>query len=128
MKKTLIFCFIIAGMYACGNNGNDTAKTETAPTAETKDITKDPAYALGLELVAKSDCLTCHKLNEASTGPSYASVAAKYPNTPEMIDTLASKIIKGGSGNWGAVPMTPHPTVSVEDAKAMVKYVMLQKK
>lgn len=128
MKKTLIFCIIVAGIYACGTNGNETAKAENANQTDTKDITQDPAYAPGLELIAKSGCLTCHKLNEASAGPSYASVAAKYPNTPEMINTLAGKIIKGGSGNWGAVPMTPHPAVSVEEAKAMVRYIMLQKK
>jgi cytochrome c len=37
---------------------------------------------------------------------------------------LADKIIKGGTGNWGEVPMTPHPDVSVEDAKEMAKYIL----
>jgi cytochrome c len=41
---------------------------------------------------------------------------------------LASKIIKGGSGVWGAIPMTPHPQISEDDAKQMVKYVLLLKK
>ena len=128
MKKT-IFCILLAGgLYACGGNASDTAKPSEEKKSAEADLSSNPDYAAGLDLVAKSDCLTCHKLNEASTGPSYASVAAKYSNTPETIDTLVHKIIKGGSGNWGAVPMTPHPTLSVEDATKMVKYILLHKK
>ena len=41
---------------------------------------------------------------------------------------LAGKIIKGGSGNWGAIPMTPHPQLKQEDVEAMVKYIFLLKK
>jgi cytochrome c len=41
-----------------------------------------------------------------------------------VLDTLSDKIIKGGGGRWGAVPMTPHPQVSKEDATTMVKYVL----
>jgi len=78
-------------------------------------------------LVGKSDCLTCHKVNDKLIGPSYKEVAAKYEPTEENISMLASKIIKGGKGVWGEVPMTPHPQVSEEDAKAMVKYVLLLK-
>ncbi len=44
------------------------------------------------------------------------------------IDSLPGKVIKGGAGVWGTIPMTPHPTVSQEDAKAMVMYVMSIKK
>jgi cytochrome c len=37
---------------------------------------------------------------------------------------LAGKILKGGSGNWGAIPMTAHATLSQADAELMVKYIM----
>jgi cytochrome c len=40
---------------------------------------------------------------------------------------LAATIIKGGSGVWGTVPMTAHPTLSEEDARQMVKYILLLK-
>jgi len=60
-------------------------------------------------------------------GPAYKDVAAKYENTEENVKMLATKVIKGGSGVWGAVPMTPHPQISQEDAEAMVKYVLLLK-
>lgn len=117
---------------SCG--GGDTKNTETeARKDEAKQEAKEeapenPDYEKGLALVGQNDCLTCHKVNEASTGPAYSAVAAKYANTPEIIEQLANKVIQGGSGNWGVVPMTPHPNVSKEDAVAMVKYVMSLKK
>ncbi|HMP94791.1 MAG TPA: c-type cytochrome, partial [Phnomibacter sp.] len=90
---------------------------------------QNPDYKKGVAWVAQSDCVTCHKVNEASTGPSYADVAAKYAGAnDETIEKLANTIINGGSGNWGAVPMTAHADLSLDDAKAMVKYVLLLKK
>ena len=81
----------------------------------------------GEALVSKSDCLACHKLQDRLVGPSYKEVANKYPNNDATINQLASKIKKGGSGVWGAIPMSPHPTLSDDDAKAMVKYILTVK-
>ena len=74
--------------------------------------------------MGKSDCFTCHKVSEQATGPAYQAVAAKYQNNPEAVEALAEKVIKGGAGNWGNVPMTPHPQISKEDATVMVKYIL----
>lgn len=127
MKKTFLAVAIITGIFAC----NSPAKQEdkpAEPTAVKKTSNMDnPDYDKGLGLVAKSDCFSCHKLNEQSTGPSYAAVAAKYPNNDSTVSILAGKIIKGGQGNWGQVPMTPHPTLSKDDASTMVKYILLLK-
>ncbi|MFZ1530365.1 MAG: c-type cytochrome [Ferruginibacter sp.] len=129
MKK-IVFVFSLAVfMYAC--SGNKEAKTETTTTQDAgakKDITEDPAYIAGVELVGKSDCPTCHKPEETSTGPSFVSIANKYPNTPATLDTLVHKVIKGGSGNWGTVPMAAHPAVSEADAATMIKYILMHKK
>lgn len=81
-----------------------------------------------MTLIAGSDCLTCHKTSEKLIGPAYKDVAAKYEATESNIKMLAGKVISGGSGVWGAIPMTPHPQVKEEDAIAMVKYIMLLKK
>ena len=79
-------------------------------------------------MIGKSDCLTCHKINEKSTGPAYSDVAAKYaPAADTTIQRLAGKIIKGGAGVWGTIPMTPHPQVPQADAEQMVKYILLLK-
>ncbi len=122
MKKFLIILSFSSVVIACGNN-NDT-KTEPAPEAKVETPAVDPDIEKGGELVAKSDCLTCHRVSEKLVGPTYQSVAERYQATPEVLDTLSDKIIKGGAGRWGAIPMTPHPQLSKEDAKTMVKYVL----
>ena len=80
----------------------------------------------GKKLVEGTDCLSCHKIDSKLVGPSYHDVAAKY--TEADIDMLANKIIEGGKGNWGEIPMTPHAGLSPENAKLMVKYILSQKK
>ena len=57
-------------------------------------------------------------------GPAYADVAKKYENNAKNVKMLAEKIIAGGQGNWGEIPMAAHPNVSQEDAEAMVKYIL----
>lgn len=130
MKKVLGTMAAVIFLAACG--GSDTKKTEetaASPAATaSNDLSSNPDYTKGLALVAGSDCLTCHKTSEKNIGPAYKEVAAKYENTEENVKMLAEKVIKGGSGVWGAVPMTPHPQISQEDAEAMIKYIMLLKK
>ena len=127
MKKTIVLFSFIAFIASCGNN-NTESKSSEKKTEETTTKTEDPEVEKGLTLVAKSDCLTCHQVEAASIGPAYTAVAAKYTANDAVIDSLSEKIIKGGSGNWGTVPMTPHPSITKDDAKAMVKYVLSLKK
>ena len=77
-----------------------------------------------LSLMAKSDCNTCHNVDVKTVGPAYVDVAERYPTTPEVTDQLVAKIIEGGAGSWGDVPMTPHPDLSEEDARTMVSYIL----
>jgi cytochrome c len=128
MRKILFTLSAAFLLVACG--GGDTKKetTETTTTTAEAKPSDNPDYSKGLALVAGSDCLTCHKVAEKNIGPAYQEVAAKYENTDENIAMLAGKIIKGGSGNWGAIPMTPHAALSQDDAEAMVKYILLLKK
>lgn len=128
MKKIIIPVIALSLLIACNSGDTKDEKKEETTVPEVVDITKDPDYQKGLELASKSDCFTCHKIDEALTGPTYRSVANKYASLPDTIVThLAQKIIAGGSGVWGEVPMTPHPALSEDDAKAMVKYILLLK-
>ncbi|UZJ43785.1 DUF1080 domain-containing protein [Marinimicrobium sp. C6131] len=77
----------------------------------------------GQTLVEGSDCAACHNPEIKTVGPSYQSIAERYDNTPENRTMLAEKIILGGAGNWGDVPMSPHPDLSQEDAEQMVDYI-----
>ena len=128
MKKTILLFVVAASLYACGGGSGEKTDSAAAEKKEESKVPDDPAYTEGLTLVAQSDCPTCHKIDEQFTGPGYRKVAEKYANTPENISMLAGKVIKGGSGNWGTIPMTPHPSVSPEDAAKMVKYILMLKK
>jgi cytochrome c len=107
------------------------AAAAAAPAAAAAKPAAKPAAAdnsedikRGEALIAKSDCFACHKVDAKLLGPSYKDVAAKYPDNAGTIAQLAGKIKNGGSGVWGAIPMSPHPTLSDDDAKAMVKYIL----
>ena len=130
MKKLLIIFTLGAGIIACNSGDSGEAKgpndkEEVKQEAEAQGTpSEDPEVTRGLELVGQSDCFTCHKVVDASQGPAYEAVAAKYPDNDAVIDSLSQKIIKGGAGNWGTIPMTPHPDLPEADAKAMVRYVL----
>jgi cytochrome c len=80
----------------------------------------------GKSLVEGADCLTCHKTDSKLIGPSYQEIATKYKETDT--DLLADKIVNGGSGVWGDIPMAAHPGMDKENAKKMVKYILSLKK
>jgi cytochrome c len=125
MRAGLILFLSIFIFSSCGGGG----KKENNNTSATTDVTRNPDYQKGLELVSKSKCLTCHKVDEKLTGPPYREVANKYAGMPDtIIKYLAGKIISGGNGVWGEIFMTPHPDISQADAEAMVKYILLLKK
>lgn len=123
MLRIIIFSFAIVVLAGCGKKEN-TGTTKPGTT----NLATNPDYIKGLGLVTKNDCLTCHKVDEKLVGPAYRDVAAKYAGQPGVIDSLAAKVMKGGSGVWGDVPMAAHPNLSKDDAVAMVKYIMLLKK
>jgi cytochrome c len=143
MKKVFLILGICAVMAACGGStktgtadstqaANETAKTSetSADTNSNKTGTEDSGATLapGAKLMAAADCNTCHKIDTKVVGPAFQDVAAKYPATDANIDSLANKIIKGGSGHWGTIPMAAHPTLALADAKEMVKYILSLKK
>ncbi|WP_207421023.1 c-type cytochrome [Desertivirga brevis] len=107
-----------------GTTANESTSSTTAETSASDESTSSSSSSKGSQLIAKSDCLSCHKEHERLVGPSYAEVAKKYENTSANIEMLANKIIQGGAGNWGDIPMTPHPGLSKGDAEEMVKYIL----
>jgi cytochrome c len=82
------------------------------------------AKVKGLKFIELNDCKSCHAQNKKSIGPSYVQVATKYKGSKTALETLTKKIIAGGSGAWGEVPMAGHPNLSTEDAAEMSKYIL----
>ena len=86
------------------------------------------APALADEALAKSkNCMACHAVDKKLVGPSYKDVAAKYAGQKDAVDKLAVKIIKGGSGVWGPVPMPANAQVNEAEAKKLAAWVLAQK-
>ncbi|GAB3429975.1 c-type cytochrome [Niabella aquatica] len=137
MKKILLSLTILSVVAACGSSESE-KKSEAEPSpaspsassqTSSDELSSNPVYQKGLELTGKFMCPTCHKIDDRLTGPAYREVANKYAGADDgTITKLAKKIIEGGAGVWGEVPMTPHPNVSEEEAKDMVKYILLLKK
>ncbi|WP_158826159.1 c-type cytochrome [Mucilaginibacter lacusdianchii] len=145
MKKTFLILTVASFLAACGGSSSDkvsgdsTDATHQSAATHQSDAENDTTVgntgaektggvsssSKGAQLIANSDCLTCHKEKEKLIGPAYADVAKKYSD--KDIDMLANKIIKGGAGNWGDVPMTAHPGLELNDAKEMAKYILTLK-
>jgi cytochrome c len=85
-----------------------------------------PALA-DLQLATAKNCMACHAVATKLVGPSYKDVAAKYAGQKDAVDKLAAKIIKGGSGVWGPVPMPANAQVNDAEAKKLAAWVMTQK-
>ncbi|MBL4676892.1 MAG: c-type cytochrome [Mucilaginibacter sp.] len=145
MKKVLFILGIsVAFLTACGG-GNDKPADTDSTSASNKSAVAQQSNAAndtaankigtdnnsgstgnkGEELMAAADCNTCHNAESKVIGPALVDIAKKYKESD--VETLAKKVIAGGSGNWGTVPMTAHPDLSLDDAKEMVKYILTVK-
>jgi len=123
---------------------NENLKMEApAPTAAvpqsaspTKQVRKLPAPGKqsatlpnnGIALISQNDCKACHSVNQKMVGPAFLDIANRYKNDASALPKLTAKVITGGAGNWGQIPMTPHPQLAKKDVGEMVKYILSLKK
>lgn len=82
-----------------------------------------PAWA-DPALATSKNCMTCHSVDKKLVGPSFKDIAAKYKDDKSAADKLAVKIVKGGSGVWGPVPMPANPQVNEADSKKLAAWVL----
>lgn len=137
LKKLLFLITLSFAISSCGGNGDQTQNnTDSTHAINSEEEVKKadsveshaPAVSIanssdkGAQLIVQSDCRNCHKEQEKLIGPAFTDIAKKY--TLKNIDSLANKIIKGGAGSWGDIPMTPHPTLQKNDAKKMVAFIL----
>lgn len=134
----IIFCLPIL-LSRCGGNApnqetssdtstvNNLAGTKAADSSGAKSSTISIATSTdkGADLIVKNDCRNCHREREKLIGPAFSDVAKRYGVSD--VDTLAAKIIKGGSGHWGDATMSPHPTLALSDAKTIIKFILQYK-
>lgn len=146
----MIFSAVAVGLTACGGGSKEEAAKEESSadaygdyeTADTESASGETAaeapagdaassssdsqdlISQGQALVDGSDCKTCHHATNKLIGPAHTAVAEKYEFTKANVSLLAGKIINGGSGNWGEIPMSPHPDINKSDAEKMAMYVL----
>ncbi len=85
-----------------------------------------PAFA-DLALATSKNCMACHAVDKKLVGPAYKDVAEKYAGQKGAADKLAAKILKGGSGVWGAIPMPANPQVNEAEAKKLAAWILAVK-
>ena len=76
------------------------------------------------KLIKKNGCLACHSVKLKVFGPSFIDIANKYENNISNQQILAQKIKKGGSGNWGNIPMMSHPNITNDELNLMVRWIL----
>ena len=75
------------------------------------------------QLAVSKNCLTCHMVDKKLVGPAYTEVAKKYHGNKDAEAMLVKKVIAGGSGVWGQIPMPPNP-IKEEEAKLLVEWIL----
>jgi len=77
------------------------------------------------ELALQKHCDECHAVDATRIGPPFVAVAARHRAEGAVaIEPLAQKIIHGGAGNWGNIPMIPNERVTLEEARALVLWIL----
>jgi cytochrome c551/c552 len=105
--------------------------------AKTTPIPANPGPGGGLEvgadeisqgesIIANSDCLSCHGEEHRIAGPAWSQIAGKFRGKiqDEVVSALAAKVLAGGAGVWGTIPMPPHPDMTEAQATAAVAYIL----
>lgn len=83
-----------------------------------------PSLRADQALAAAKNCMGCHAIDKKILGPAYKDVATKYKGDKNAPDKLAAKIVAGGAGSWGVVPMPANPQVNEGDAKKLAAWVL----
>ncbi len=126
MKKVnlILAAFLVLTVFSCGQKEKKNAEDYGTPTEESTAPASVDVITQGESLVKASDCKTCHHKTNKIIGPPHMDVAKKYEFTEANVKMIAEKIIKGGQGVWGQIPMTGHADISQADAEKMARYVL----
>jgi cytochrome c len=78
-------------------------------------------------LATAKNCMSCHAVDKKLVGPAFKDVAVKYATDKTATTKLVAKVMQGGAGVWGTMPMPANPQVSEAEAKQLVAWVLAQK-
>jgi cytochrome c len=83
-----------------------------------------PAAHAQADLAQKKNCMACHAVDKKVLGPGFKEIAAKYAGQKDAADKLAVKVVKGGVGAWGNIPMPANAQVTDAEAKQLVGWIL----
>ena len=126
MKLRLSLAIVATlSLTGCGSDSDDAAVTE-AVVPEVAPV--EVAIEVNPEVLAADlkslGCYACHAIETKRVGPSYRAVAERYRDQPESVPTLVAKVIDGGGGVWGPIPMITHPHLSAEQLTPLIERIL----
>lgn len=122
-KPVIVICIILLLIFLTLSCHSSKKMAKNIKLTENKMI--DPSITNASELIRKSDCATCHMIDKKLIGPAWIDVSKKYTLSDSVIKYLSNKILNGGSGVWGGVPMTPHyNTLSRVQSNRIAEYIL----
>ncbi|MCV6637528.1 c-type cytochrome [Candidatus Albibeggiatoa sp. nov. NOAA] len=126
---------IVEWVLGLGAASAEAAPVEEVPAPAAEATTEEAAPAVSAEVLTTEQatalmsekgyiCMTCHQVEMKVVGPSYKDVAAKYADDAGAMALLKEKILQGGVGTWGQIPMPANPTVTDSDADALSAWIL----
>lgn len=93
--------------------------------AKARDVSPNASmrHVRALSIIARSDCLACHRTDTRFAGPGFREVARRYAGQ-NVLAKVAQKIVAGGKGVWGEAMMPPHPSLTSAEASTLAQYVL----
>ena len=82
-----------------------------------------PDAAKAKALAQSKNCLACHAVDKKLVGPAYVEISKKYKGNKDAEAMMIKKVINGGGGVWGTIPMPPNP-VKEDEAKVLVEWIL----
>ena len=130
MKLRLSLAIIATlSLTGCGSDSDSAAVAEAvAPEVALVEAVVVAAIEVNPEVLAADlkslGCYACHAIETKRVGPSYRAVADRYRDQPESVPTLVAKVIDGGGGVWGPIPMVTHPHLSAEQLTPLIERIL----
>lgn len=76
------------------------------------------------DLAKKYGCTNCHKIDKKMVGPAWQAVADKYKGDAGAAEALSIKIVKGGKGAWGPIPMPATAKITDPEVSELVTFIL----
>ena len=77
-------------------------------------------------LARARNCMSCHAVERVLLGPSFEQIGRRYAGRANAVDEMARKIVAGGAGDWGRVPMPANTQVTPQEARLLAQWILTQ--